>query len=191
MTEEEKKEKRKKPAVLLKILKCFGLGVLIFLLIVGLFFQVPLKINGLLLIFILACTALPKKALKWFWLSVAAVVIALVIWVFLPDDTEGWRPYTFDEELAALEAKRAVPDEENAARIYDELLGDYNLNVCPVDPNADVQLLLPVREPWKSNEHPRLAQWFEDKQGEIAKLLEASEIDKCRFPTTRHTCDKS
>ena len=175
-------EKKKKPGIFLRILKWLGLGVLILLLIAGLFFQAPLKVNSLLLIFILACTALPKKAIKWFWLSVAAVIIALVIWVFLPEGDGDWQPYTFEEELAALEATRAIPDEENAARIYNELLGDYNLNVCPVDPNSDVQLLLPVREPWKSNEHPRLAQWFKDKQGEIAKLLEASEIDKCRFP---------
>jgi len=178
----EEKNQKKKPGIFLRILKWFGLGVLILLLIAGLFFRAPLKVNGLLLIFLLACTALPKKAIKWFWLCVGVVVIALIIWVFLPDETQGWRPYTFDEELAALEAKRAIPDEENAARIYNELLGDYNPNVCPVDPNADVQLLLPVREPWKSNEHPRLAQWFKDKQGEITQLLEASEIDKCRFP---------
>jgi len=106
----------------------------------------------------------------------------LIVWVFLPEADGDWRPYTFDKELAAFEAKYAIPPEENAARIYNELLGDYNLNVCTVDPNADVQVLLPVREPWKSNEHPRLAQWLEDKQGKIAKLLEASEIDKCRFP---------
>ncbi len=172
----------KKPTVIKRILKWFGVGVLGVLIILGLIFQVPWKVIAILVVFLLAHTVLPRRGVKWFWAGVGVVVVALVIWVFLPEADGDWRPYTFDKELAALEAKRAIPDEENAATIYNELLKDYNINVCPIDPNADVQLLLPIREPWKSSEHPRLARWLEDKQGEIAKIVEASEIDKCRFP---------
>ncbi|MHC4571279.1 MAG: hypothetical protein ACYS0C_04285 [Planctomycetota bacterium] len=178
----EEKEEKKKAGIVKLIFKWIGLAVLSALIILGLIFEAPWKVITLLLIVLAACRILPKPAVKWFWLSVGLVIIALIIWIFLPDDTEGWKPYTFDEELAALEAKRAIPDEENAAIIYNQLLGKYNLDVCPIDPNADVQLLLPVREPWKSNEHPRLAQWLQGKKREIDKLLEASKIEKCRFP---------
>lgn len=179
---EKNEQKKKTPGVAKLVFKWLGLGVVCVLLLGAVVLQAPWKVTTLLVIILAACTVLPKPARKWFWASVGVIVIALIVWVFLPESDGDWRAYTFDEELAVLEAKHAIPDEENAAKIYNELLGDYNLNVCPVDPNADVQLLLPVREPWKSNEHPRLAQWLEDKQDKIAKLLEASEIEKCRFP---------
>ena len=85
-------------------------------------FQAPWKIITLLAIILAACTVLPKQIRKWFWLSAGVVVLILIIWIFLPEDNEGWRPYTFDEELAAMEAKYAIPDEENAATIYNELM---------------------------------------------------------------------
>ena len=123
MPEKEEAEK-KKSGIVRRIFKWTGLGLLSLLLIAAIIFQAPWKVITLLLIILLACTILPRPARKWFWLSAAAVVIALIIWVFLPDDNEGWRPYTFDEELAALEAARSIPDSENAAIIYNELLLD-------------------------------------------------------------------
>jgi hypothetical protein len=122
----EEKTKKKKPVIIKRILKWIGLGLLVLLLIASLIFQAPWKVTILLLIILAACTVLPKPYRKWFWLSVAAVVVVLIIWVFLPDDNEGWRPYTFDEELAALEVKYAIPEDENAATIYDELLKGYD-----------------------------------------------------------------
>ena len=124
MTEE--KAKKKKPGIYKRFLKWIGLGLLFLLLIAALIFQAPWKVIALLLIILAACTVLPKPYRKWFWLSVAAIVLVLIIWVFLPADNEGWRPYTFDDELAAIEAARAVPDSENAATIYDELLKGYD-----------------------------------------------------------------
>ncbi|MHC4654485.1 MAG: hypothetical protein ACYS91_05630, partial [Planctomycetota bacterium] len=96
----EQKDKKKKPG----IYKWIGLTLLAILIILALFFQAPWKVTAFLLIVLAVCTVLPKPARKWFWLSVAAIVVLLIIWVFLPEDNEGWRPYTFDEELAAIEA---------------------------------------------------------------------------------------
>ncbi|GAH57698.1 unnamed protein product, partial [marine sediment metagenome] len=179
----------------------------------------------LLLIILAACTQLPRPARKWFWLSAAAVVIALIIWVFLPDDNEGWRPYkyNFNEELAALEAKRlAIPDAENAAIIYNELLlDDKKYEEPPEDeiiaelkekgeisvPLDDVNEWLANRsystffpefwnedledltlyEFWSSKEHPRVAEWLQQHKGTIAKLMQASKLEKCRFPIPSDT----
>lgn len=165
-----------------QIFKWIGLGLLTVLIILGLIFQAPWKVTTLLLIILAACTALPKPARKWFWLSAAAVVIALIIWVFLPEDSEGWRPYTFDEELAVLEAKYAIPDEENAAIIYNQLLEDYNeatLEPNFLDPNLEDLIR---SEPWLRKDYPEAARWLKQHESTIAKLIEATEIEQCRFP---------
>ena len=122
----EEQVTNKKPVIIVRVLKGIGLGLLVLLLIAALIFQAPWKVTVLLFIILAACTVLPKPYRKWFWIYVAAVVLVLIIWVFLPEDNEGWRPYTFDEELAALEAKYAIPDSDNAAKIYDELLKSYD-----------------------------------------------------------------
>ncbi|MDH4242082.1 MAG: hypothetical protein OEW48_21175, partial [Phycisphaerae bacterium] len=165
-----------------RVLKWIDLGLLIFLLIAALFFRAPWKVIALLLIIIAVCTVLPKPYRKWFWLSVAAIVLMLIIWIFLPDDNEGWRPYTFVEELAALEAKYAIPDSENAATIYNNLLEGYDFDTMLadfLDPNLEN---LTRCEPWSSENYPELAKWLEERKYIIEKLLEASKFEKCRFP---------
>lgn len=122
MTEKEiERNKRRKIG---RILNWIGLGSLSLIIIAAAHFRAPWKVIVLLLIFLSACTVLPKPAIKWFLAGVAVVILALIIWVFLPEDNEGWRPYTFDNELAELEAKYAIPDSENAAVIYNQLLAD-------------------------------------------------------------------
>ena len=104
MVKKKQQTEKKKPGIYRRIVKWIGLLAISFLIILALIFQAPWKVIALLLIILAACTVLPKPYRKWFWLSAAAVVAVLIIWVFLPDDSEGWQPYTFDEELAALEA---------------------------------------------------------------------------------------
>ncbi|GAI53057.1 unnamed protein product, partial [marine sediment metagenome] len=86
----KEEQEKKKPGIVRRIFKWIGLGLLTLLIILGLVFQAPWKVITLLLIVLAACRILPKPTVKWFWLSVGAVVIALIIWVFMPDDTEGW-----------------------------------------------------------------------------------------------------
>lgn len=164
-----------------RIFKYFGLAVLVLLIIAALIFQAPWKVITLLLVILAACTILPKPARKWFWLSVAAILITLGIWVFLPEDDEGWRPYTFDEELAALQAKYAVPDSENAAVIYDEVFKDMDGDAN--EPGFFLQSSPSSKdEPWLSKDHPETAEWLKGHQNTIEKLLQAAKKDKCRFP---------
>ncbi len=184
---DEQKAKKKEMEIYKRILKWIGLTLLVILIMLALIFQAPWKMTALLLIILLACTVLPKPARKWFWLSAAGIVIALIIWVFLPEDNEGWRPYKFDEELAALEAKYAIPDSENAAMVYNQLLEHYDANVFEpnfVDPNLDS---LTRKKPWLSKDHPELAQWLQQHQRTIAKLSEASKVARCAFPIPHDT----
>jgi len=178
----EEKQEKKKSGIIRRILKWIGLAVLSLLLILAIFFQAPWKVITLFAIILAACTILPKHLRKWFWLSAAAVVVVLIIWVFLPDDDEGWRPYTFDEELAALEAKYAIPDGENVAISYNQLLEDYNEAAFKPyfrDPNVEY---LTRSKPWLSNDYPQVAEWLRSHENTIAKLIEASKFEKCRFP---------
>jgi hypothetical protein len=121
--EEARPKKARRPR---RILRSIGIGLLALLIIAALLLAAPWKVITLLVVIFLACTVLPKPARKWSWTSVGLIVLVLIVWVFLPDNNEGWRPYTLDEELDALKVKYSVPDEENAAIIYDHILGDYN-----------------------------------------------------------------
>ncbi len=166
-----------------RVSKWIGLAVLSVLIILGLIFEAPWKAITLLLIVLAACRILPKPAIKWFWLSVGVVVIALIIWVFLPDRKGDWRPYTFDEELAAIEAKRAIPNSENAATIYNKLLEVYDSNAMYPDFLKNRELdRSTIAEPWSSKEYPQIAEWLKSHENTIATLMDASKIEKCRFP---------
>jgi len=184
MTEEkqdnQQPKQKKKPLLFVKIIRWIWIVLLSLLLTAALFFQAAWKATTLILIFLLAATALPRVYRKWFWAGVGVVVLCLLIWVFLPGSSEGWRPYTFDEELAALEAKYAVPDEQNAAFIYDELLSqenDWEPNIP--DPNIYFQAR---KEMWMSNDYPQVAEWLKQQQTTIETLKQACQMDKCSFP---------
>ena len=180
MVENEQQSKKKKSKFLWRIFRWIWLTILILLLIAAVFFQAPWKVITLLSIVLAACTVLPKPFRKWFWLSACVVVIALMIWVFLPEDDEGWHPYTFDKELAAFEAKYAIPDEENAALIYDELFETFDIDSN--QPEFFVKSKPSSKdEPWLSKDHLQTAEWLKSHQSTIEKLLQAAKKDKCRF----------
>lgn len=108
-----------------------------------------------------------------------------IIAVFIVAAVIGFRVLTSksaDEQLAVIEAARAIPDSQNAAVIYDGLLEDYNASVLAptfLDASTDDLTLLDL---WSAEDHPELAQWIKQQQGLIAKLLEAAKKDKCSFP---------
>ncbi len=179
--QKEQQAEKKKAGTVKRILKWLSLGLLTFLLIASILLQGPWKVTTLLAV-LMAGAILPKPYGKYFWSCVGGVVIALIIWVFLPEETEGWRPYTFDKELAALEAKRAIPDSENAAIIYNQLLEDYNEAVFKPDFTYSNLPELIRKEPWSGKYYPEVTQWLGQQEGTIAKLVEASKIEQCRFP---------
>ncbi len=179
----EQIEKKKKRRIIRRIFKWLGLGLLVALIMGALIFDAPWKVLALLLIILAACTILPKGTVKWFWLSVAGVVVILIIWVFLPDENGNWRPYTFDEDLAALKAKYAVPDSENAALLYDKLF--ETLDTDSNAPEFFNRAKVPSTDgPWRSADHPETAEWLKGQQKTIDTLIKISQIEECRFPIT-------
>jgi hypothetical protein len=108
-------------------LKWLFVLLLFVLLCVGIYFHAPWKVLALIVIFLAAHTILAKRFRKKFWAVVGIVVFGLIVWVFLPEDNSDWKPYTFgiDEDIVAMNAKRTIPDEQNAAVIYNKLFIDY------------------------------------------------------------------
>ncbi len=174
-------EEKKKPGIIRKILSRIGLTFLAFLIIAGLFFQIPWKITALLLIILAACTILPVRFRKWFWASAGVIILVLIIWVFLPEDNSGWQPYKFKEEFTQLNEKYAVPENENAATIYNKLLVEYDSNTFEpnlTDPNVGD---FARRKPWSAKDYPELSRWLQGQKDTITTLQQAAQKDRCWF----------
>ncbi|UCG48001.1 MAG: hypothetical protein JSU94_21285, partial [Phycisphaerales bacterium] len=83
--------------------------------------------------------------------------------------------------LAAIEAAQAVPDEQNAGLIYDRLMTEYGQPSLPQG-IANNPTDRTKTEPWLSKDNPQLAAWIKQQQGLIDGLLQAADMNECRFP---------
>ena len=168
-----------------QILKWIWLIIPFLLLIAFIYLQAPLKILILIAIFVLESIFLPLRWRKWFWAGVGIVILVLVLWIFIPENDNGWKPFTFDAELAALEEKNKIPDEENAAVIYNQLLTDYNKSDfdpnCLDDEFTDCQT---SKTFWHKKDYPQVAKWIKNHENTINELIKASEFEKCKFDLT-------
>ncbi len=105
--------------------------------------------------------------------SVAVMAFVLLFWL-----RQG---PSIEEQLRAIDAAHAVPDQENAARLYTELAWDSNA------PSPDSSFLpqgvlsATISRPWRSAEFPQMADWIQDRQAIIDGLLKASHKSDCRF----------
>ncbi|MEJ2705590.1 MAG: hypothetical protein P8Z79_24385, partial [Sedimentisphaerales bacterium] len=182
----EQERKKRTWAIVWRIGRWIGLSLLTLWLIAAVVLQAPWKSTVLLAVFLFACTVLPRRFRKWFRLGVGCVILAWMIGTVLPEDNEGWRSYTFDGELAALEAKYAVPDKDNAGPIYDEIFETLDTNSNQPEFFLKSKLSS-IHEPWLSNDHPEMGQWLKTRQDTIAKLMEASHLEKCHFAIPDHS----
>ena len=118
------------------------------------------------------------------YLWVAGAVLALVAGLICGFWVLGAREFA-DEQLAEIETARAVPDAENAALIYDGLLSDpcvaslVNAHLGNLEEPSVIQRR---DEPWRSEDDPELAAWIEDCAPILDKLLQAAQLEACRFP---------
>ncbi|MHC4173070.1 MAG: hypothetical protein ACYTBX_18040 [Planctomycetota bacterium] len=116
-------------------------------------------------------------------LLVAFMIAAARLWPEKNGD-DSWRPYRFDDELAAIEAKRTVPDEDNAAIRYESVFATIDFNDRPdfvfrmregIHPE-------PRRRPWKGSDYPQASQWLDKHSEVINDLLRIGRMEKCRWP---------
>jgi hypothetical protein len=168
-----------KPGLFRRILWWLWVILLTALLVFGLVFAAPWKVITLIAIFLIAATILPGIYRKWFWLGVGIVVLAIIVWIFLPDDNKGWKPYQFDKETAQLKAKYAVPDSENAAIIYNQILADWEQKEVN-EPNLPHEKFDSARRNfWLTKDQPEVTEYMQYYQDTIKKVLQATKFEKC------------
>jgi hypothetical protein len=132
-----------------------------------------------------------KRRHKYVQLAVigaALVVIVAGTFGLLID----WR--SAEERLAEFEAARAIPDAENAATIYNELLQDPSLDSLDEifwDDSIEAAFDRAEDGPWLTEECPEVAAWIAEYPQIIDRLIEASHLDQCRFPISLEFADSN
>jgi hypothetical protein len=115
------------------------------------------------------------------FLFAAIIISILIIIAILAYKYLDYR--SIDERLAAIEASMAIPDSENAAILYSQILQnpDASLKDQPtfLDPN---RVTLTRSQPWTANDYPKLAVWIKKHQWLINELMKVSQFEKCQFP---------
>lgn len=119
-----------------------------------------------------------KKFMKI--LSFAAVFIVLVF-ALLAIFTIV-KSSSIDKQIAAFEAKRKIPDSENAAVIYEKLFTDANFIEILGD-NIYKQMTLGevCYRPWKSKDFPLEAEFLKKSKIVFPMFNEIAKCDKCFF----------
>jgi hypothetical protein len=174
--------KGKKPGLLRRVLWWVWVALLCVVLAGAVFFAAPWKAITLIGIFLAAATILPRRHRKWFWLGVGIVALATIAWIFLPEDNKDWRPYTFDKELAQLQAKYAVPDSENAAIAYNKILADWKQKEANEPNLSHDKFDFARRNLWLTKDQPEVAAYIKYYQDTVEQLIQASKLKQCSFP---------
>jgi len=120
-----------------------------------------------------------ERRIGRFWS--ASIILTAVAIIFCLVKISLWNSRSADEQLAAINATRAIPESENAGVAYSKLAED-NLPLPADPPVVDKQaLILTVKKPWLSENYPKLAAWLDERQDLISKLLDISRMEKCRL----------
>jgi hypothetical protein len=149
----------------------------------GLYFRAPWKILVLDSILLALLTVVPKQKRKYGWLALAVAVLAVTVWIFIPEkDTGEWKPYTLDAELKAFNDKYAVSDEENAASIYQQIAETLDVfkereKFWEWDPEDET-----LHRGWTKEEFPEVASWIYKHQESIKLMQKASKKTHCQMP---------
>ncbi|NLH44359.1 MAG: hypothetical protein GX448_21170 [Planctomycetes bacterium] len=118
------------------------------------------------------------------------LVLELLLWRAEGNSKGGWKPYRFDDTLAAIEAERAVPDAQNAARRYDEAFASADMDDEPNFIFCGSSLQDEIGErPWTRDDHPRASEWLDSQSRLIEELLATGRMGKCRWPVQADRCD--
>ena len=120
-----------------------------------------------------------KHHLRHLWSASLIVLVVAIVCCFNWQKCL-WNVGSIDEQLAAIEAARSIPDGENAAVYYTRFLTDPNHtsildDLASYTPSA-------YSAPWLDSEHPQLAAKIKTLRTFIQTLLDISEMQQARFP---------
>ena len=113
-------------------------------------------------------------------IGVCLIAVAAVLLVL--KTAEHFLTHNAGRTLAAIDAARAVPDSENAAVIYRQLLQDYGKTDLPWHREENISWDVTLHKPWQSRDYPELAAWLAQQNDLLAKLRQACTFEKCWFP---------
>jgi hypothetical protein len=159
----------------------------------GLYFKAPWKILALDAILLALLTVVPKSLRKYGWLTLAAAALAVTVWIFLPEkDSGNWNLYTFDKELAELEAQRSVPAQDDAAPLYEALFEQWKQieQADPFPEKAD-ECGQTIDRPWTASEFPEVAAWLDRHKDFFQDVMTAAQKPNCYFSAAVTTFDLS
>ncbi len=131
---------------------------------------------------------------KRVWLVAAIISLAAIVVCILGAAAFWPKSHSADDRLAEIEAARAIPDSENAAMIYNELLRDSKAtSLSDASSQAGEPLLSDrvLHGPWLSRDQPETDAWLKEHRYIIDRLLEAARFEKCRFPISIDIRDTS
>lgn len=133
------------------------------------------------------------KVLNFFsWGVITLIIVVAGIMLLRPESNNTWSPYKFDNELASIEAKWAVPDQDNAAIRYKSLFAAIDMNDCPdslfrKDGHIRNEL---SQHPWEGSDYPEVSKWLDLHADTLDELLSISNVEKCRWPIQIEICDE-
>ncbi len=129
------------------------------------------------------------------WLNFGMPILlglAVSLAIVWPVDDNGhrWKPYRFDEELAAIEAERVIPDQDNAALQCATLFARLDVNDEPDFFIRGISVHEELyRNAWNGAEHPEVAQWLDGYLWVVDELVRASAAGTFRWPLQAYTYD--
>ena len=110
-------------------------------------------------------------------LAIAALMVVLLL-------LRLWQRPSVEEQLRAIDAAHAVPDEENAAADYTELVlsnvaASLNAQLLPENTRTTA-----LSRAWRSDDLPSAATWVEERQEITKAMLRAGSKPRCWFPVS-------
>lgn len=119
------------------------------------------------------------------------VVVIILVVLSWPEGNHTWSPYRFDDKLASMEAKRAVPDQDNAAIRYQSLFAAIDINDYPGSfLRKDGHIRDEFKAPWKGSDYPEVSQWLDSHTDTLEELQTIGNMEKCRWPIQVKVCDE-
>ncbi|HOK65347.1 MAG TPA: hypothetical protein PLV55_00910 [Anaerohalosphaeraceae bacterium] len=151
------------------------------LILLGLYVRLPWKVLGLYCLFLLP-DFLPKPYAKKVRYGLLGVVLLVLAWVFLPAKPDPrWKPYALEDQIRTWRQAQEIPDSENAAVLYRDLLAPKDWEAMRTQLNRLDPKSAAVRHPWRRGDFPELADWLKENESVIEQLQAAAEYEKCWF----------